>query len=374
MRVGDTFEPNNLRLLFSGVDLLRRSVADARADAAFVRSLVRALVPLGRFEPRGLADVDPLPPWRPLAVPSLAGRRVGLVASGGSGALASLVGVRRAFAEAGIEPAGISACSGAMLFAALWAMGLSADEMRRFWLELPRRDYLDPDWRSLATAPLRRLRRFGGLLRGEAIERTFERRFPGARLGDTRIPLSTVAWNIDLDTVEQIGSVQMPELPLSRAVRIAVSLPVFVEPVVLGGHRYGDGGVIDIFPVRALVDHVPPFDVVFGLNCYYPRDFRGEDVGDWYERTWALFRCSGQVRYGVHLELARQQMALLGRRLVMLHPVPYDEVRGAQFYQSFVDRTGWPRYMRLGYDSARAALERLAATERPAPEYAPAPG
>jgi hypothetical protein len=57
-------------------------------------------------------------------------------------------------------------------------------------------------------------------------------------------------------------------------------------------------------------------------------------------------------------------MKLLGPRLTMLHPVPYTEVRGAKFYESFLDRSRWPRFMRQGYTCARQALDRLASAGR----------
>jgi hypothetical protein len=54
--------------------------------------------------------------------------------------------------------------------------------------------------------------------------------------------------------------------------------------------------------------------------------------------------------------LAREQAALAGDKLVLLHPVPYAEVRGAHFYETFVDRSRWPHFMRLGQSAARRAL------------------
>jgi len=50
---------------------------------------------------------------------------------------------------------------------------------------------------------------------------------------------------------------------------------------------------------------------------------------------------------------------LLGDRLTLLHPVPFTEVRGAQFYESFIDRSRWPEFMRLGYRAARETLTKL---------------
>jgi NTE family protein len=85
------------------------------------------------------------------------------------------------------------------------------------------------------------------------------------RLGDTRIRFSMPAWNIDLNRVETFGTKATPDLPVAVAMRVAISIPLFVEPVRVNGHLYGDGGVVNIFPVRPAVEANP--DLVVGLNC-----------------------------------------------------------------------------------------------------------
>ena len=359
-RLSDLIEPNNLRLLFGAGSFFNDLVEDLREDASFLRVVARAVAP---GTAKGVESLPGriFPPLRRRSIPALDGKRIGLVASGGSGALASLCGVRRALNEAGIEVAAISACSGATLFASLWACGLNAEEMAAFWLDLGAQDYVDPDWRALARAGLHRFANFGGLLRGAAVERAFRRRLGGITIGQTKVPLYAVMWNVDENRVEYFGSKCTPKLPLATVVRTAISIPIFVEPVRIGRHLYGDGGVVNIFPVRPLVDFEEPLDFVVGVNCYYPENFAGEAIPGWRNRTWAVLRAAGQLRSCVHLELAREQMKLLGDRLTMLHPVPYTEVRGAKFYESFLDRSRWPRFMRQGYRSARIMLDRLAA-------------
>jgi NTE family protein len=357
-RLSDMIEPNNLRLLFGLSSFLGDLTVDLREDLSLARIVASAFSSGARPAelPRRI-----FPPFRRRAIPALRGKRIGLVASGGSGALASLCGVRRAFEEAGIEVAAISACSGATLFSALWACGLSAEEMARFWLSLGNDDYLDPDWRALVSAGLHRFANFGGLMRGEALEQAFRRRFGRVTMGKTTVPLYAVMWNVDQNRVEYFGTRSTPRLPLATAVRAAISIPMFVEPVRVGRHLYGDGGVVSIFPVRPLLDFEEPFDLVFGVNCYYPENFAGEEITGWRNRSWAILRAAGQLRACGHLELAREQMRLLGPRLLMLHPVPYTQVRGAKFYESFLDRSRWPRFMRQGYQSTRAMLDRIAA-------------
>lgn len=367
------FELNNLRLVFSAVGLAGEVVEELREDSRFAGVVARALLlpsfARGRRGPPGCAVFAP---FQRRGLPALAGKRIGILASGGAGATASLVGVQRAFEEAGVVPAAISACSGAALFGSLWASGLTAGEIVRFWLGLRDRDYLDPDWLSLARAVPACFRGWGGILRGDALQRSFHDRLGGLKLGQTPIPFSAVVWNIDKNRVEYIGTRQTPHVEVARAARVAVSIPLLVAPVEIDGHVYGDGGIVDIFPAGPLLDEDPPLDAVLGINCYYAEGFRGEDRTGFLEQTFSVVRASGQLRWASHLELARERVRALGTRLTLLHPVPYEETRGTRFFSQFIDRSSWPRAMKLGYRAARAALERWAAAEprelpRPAP-------
>lgn len=351
----DLLEPNNLRSVFAAYNITRDVAADLRDDRSFVRALWRSFGPARHRVPRRPVPVFAAP--RPFAVPALAGQRIAVVASGGSGATAALVGVRRAFEEAGLEPAIISACSGSVLFASLWACGLSAEEIARFWLEIPASDYIDPDWRALARGALHRFRSTTGIMRGEAIERTFRRRLGGRTLGETQIPFAAVVWNIDANRVEYLSTRHTPNLEVAHVARIAISIPIMVEPVQIGSAWYADGGIVDIFPTTPLADEAP-IDLVIGTNSYLPENFSGMPIGDWYHAPWSILRASGQLRYAIYLELAREHVRQLGDRLELLHPVSHSEVRGAQFYESFLDRGDWPRYMRDGHAAAREALQR----------------
>ena len=348
-------EPNNLRTVFNALSMTRDLLRRLREDGAFLSLARRSLLPLP-FEREANLPGDVFPSPEPLDAGSLRGRKIAIVASGGSGATASLVGVQRAFEEAGLTPAAISACSGSVLFASLWACGLDAAAVARFWLTLPRSGYFDPDWRNVLHASGAAFRRWGGLLSGSALEHSFRALLGDRRLGETRIPFSAVVWNIDLNRVEYVGTRYTPELPVAVAARVGISIPIFVEPVRIGSHLYGDGGVVDIFPVRPVLDERP--DVIIGLNSYLPQDFGGEDLSGWRDRTFGILRASGQLRWSGMLALAREQARLAGDRLVLLHPVPYSQVRGARFYETFLDRTSWPSYMLAGRQTAREALLR----------------
>jgi len=352
--VVDLLEPNNLRPLFTVYNGARDLIGDLRQDWSLVRTLFRSLVLPPRRTPRVGTIFDT---FEPLNLPTLARQRIAVVSSGGSGATSALVGVRRAFEEGGIEPVMISACSGSVLFATLWACGLSAEEMARFWLELPTRDYVDPDWKALARSPLKAFRGITGLMRGEAIENTFRSRFGNRTLGETKIPIAAVVWNIDKNRIEFLSTKRTPDLPIARVARIAISIPIMVEAVRIGSDWYGDGGIVDVFPTTALED-AGRVDLVIGTNLYLPENFTGIPIGDWHASSWSILRASLQLRYAVYLELAREHARSLGSKLELLQPIPHEEVRGARFYESFLDRQHRPRYMRAGWVSAREALLR----------------
>ena len=98
----------------------------------------------------------------------------------------SLIGVRRAFEEAGVEPELISGCSGGCIWGSQWAAGLSAEEMAEFSLSWRLEDYLDIQWAKLPGYALSALRGFTGIAKGEAIERTFTERFGALKAGSSR--------------------------------------------------------------------------------------------------------------------------------------------------------------------------------------------
>lgn len=362
-------EPNNLRLALDGGNVVADLVREARADGAFVRTSLRGLASPRARGARPRLDGPVLPPYERWDAPALRGKRVALLASGGSGALASLCGVRRALDEAGVSVSRISACSGANLFASLWALGCSGDEMADFWLSLRTSDYVDPDWRSLARAVPGRFRGWTGLLRGAAIERTFRERFGNVVLGDLALPLSLPVWNVDLNRVEFFGTRETPELSLARAIRVAIAIPIFVQPVPIGGHLYGDGGIVNVFPAEPLV--ADPAEVVIGVNCYFPEDFLGEDRTGWHDATWSVLHASTQLRSSAHIELARQQARALGERLVLLHPVDYKEIRGAKFYETFLSRDAWPSFIVRGHACTKRAFERADQTRARSSAQAP---
>jgi predicted acylesterase/phospholipase RssA len=85
-----------------------------------------------------------------------------------------------------------------------------------------------------------------------------------------------------------MGTRETPDLPVAVAARPSIAIPMFVQPVRVGAHSYADGGIVDVFPVRPVLDDRP--DVIVGVNCYLLPDFAGEDLSGWREQSFAVLR------------------------------------------------------------------------------------
>jgi NTE family protein len=346
---------------FQVINAARDAAARVRSDAEFVGAVRRAAVRLP-FERRPAAH-SPFPARRHPALEALEERRVGIVATGGSGALASLLGVLRAFEECRVEPSVLSFSSGAALFALPVAAGVPADEVAEFVLGTDPVDWCDVDWRGLAGVAPRAGRGWAGVMRGEAVEASFRHLLGDLRMGDLATPAYFPAWNVEHNRLEYVGPRTHPELTVARAVRMAISIPLLLDPVRWAGGNWCDGGIVDIFPVRPALDIEPAPEAVVAVNCFYPHEFEGEQLTGWRQRSWSIVEVASQVRSAQHVQLARENLRRLRAEVPvveLIEPVAYSEVRGAGFYAEFLERDDWPRYMLAGRRTALAALGRVA--------------
>ena len=358
------FDALRIRQYFNAVTMARELADGVRRDATFLRALRRAVLPLPG-DPPIYVDRHPFPRFSAAPQPALRTRRVALLTTGGSGALASLVGAARAFEEAGVRPAMISVCSGAALFGFPIAAGRSAEEVARATLGLSPADLVDADWQALLKVLPTRARGFNGFLRGERIEAWYREWLGEMTLADMPIPAYAPVWNVERNRVEYIGPRTHPRLAVARAVRMAIALPLFIEAVPYRGHHYYDGGTADILPVRPVLDIEPPPDVVVAINGFYPKEFKGEDITGWLERPGSIFYAASQVREIQHIQLARDNLARLRREVDdvrLISPVPYEVIRGIGLYRQFLDNVMWPEFMRAGRRATRAALRQRVRT------------
>ena len=341
----------------------RAELVRATVDPGFMLRARRALLPIPIVDrpPRAPASVLPLFRHRPIA--SLQDRRIALIAGGGAGACVSLIGVRRAFEEAGIEPELITSCSGGTIWGSMWAAGLTAQEMTDFSLSWRLEDYLDMQWAKLPRFALAALRGFTGVAKGDAIETTFRTRFGALAAGDFQIPLSAIVFDMDRGTVDYFGSRTKPELTIGRLVRIAIALPAFIEAVEVDGHLYVDGGIIDLLPTQPILEE-GGFDRVFAVNFMLPPQLEPQDITGWQTHRMGVLQASRQAEQGFHLEFARRSREALGDALTVIDAADHRLLRGPDFYDLFIDRSRWPELILGGYERTVAALAPFRARKR----------
>ncbi|HEU4977093.1 MAG TPA: patatin-like phospholipase family protein [Baekduia sp.] len=344
-------------LLGVGYARERAELVRATLDPGFLWRARRALFPLPLLDrPRAAPAAPVLPRFTRRPARGLRGRRVAVIAGGGAGSCVALIGVRRAFEEAGVEPVLISACSGGTIWGAMWAAGLTADEMAAFSLSWHLEDYLDIQWRKVPRYAAAALRGFTGLSKGAAVERTFDERFGALRVGELPIPITSIVYDMDRGVVDYFGTRRTPELTIGRLVRIAIALPILIESVEVEGHLYVDGGIIDLLPAEPILRGDVEADHVLAVNVMLPPQLDPQDITGWQEHPMGILRASRQADQGFQLELARRTRRALGDRLTIVDAADPALTRGSGFYDLFIDRSRWPALIREGHARATTAL------------------
>jgi len=355
--LGALLDVFRLRQYFDVITRSRELAQGLQEDAGFLKdaALAALRIPPSRASGR---NRPPFPPAEPYAADIMKEQRIALAATGGSGAMASLIGAARALEEAGLRPSVLSLCSGSALFGFPLAAGVSAEGAAAFTLGLLPQDYVDLDWARLLRLALRAGRGFAGIIGGDAIEDTYRRLVGDMTLGDMPIPAYAPIWNVEQNRIEFIGPRTYPDLPVARAVHMAIALPLFIQPVELGGFHWCDGGIVDIFPVHPLLDIEQPCDVTLAINGFYPPGFQGEDASGWEYRRASILYVASQVRTCQQVELARENLARLraASKVIMIEPVPYEKVQGLGFYRQFLSTRDWAEFMRAGRIEARRKL------------------
>ena len=304
---------------FDGLRGAARTAAElaGRArDPGFIVNARKTLLPLPVIDRPSKLPRNVFPPKRGRPALALQGKRVAVAGGAGGGRTVALIGAARAFEEARVQPTVVSACSGSVLWAAMWAAGLSAREMAEFSLSWRPQDYLGIQWARAPRAALAAARGFSGIAKGRAVETLFDRRLWHMTAGETEFELRTLVYNLSRRRLEVFGSEQTPELRLGELARIAVARER--EPVRVEGNLYIDGGAIEAQPsTRLMMDRL---DHIFAIDVSGRHDIRA-DV-----------------------------------RLTPVEPFDNPVSSGMDLYDLFIDRRQWPDRMLSGYRATRDAL------------------
>jgi NTE family protein len=163
-------------------------------------------------------------------------RRIGLALGSGAARGWAHIGVLRALAELGYEPAWVAGSSMGAFVAAAYCLG-RLDTLEDFARGLDNREvlaYLD------VAMPVR------GLLEGERITGLFRTLLGTGTLERARVPICVVA--TDLATGSEVRLVRGP---VAEAVRASIAVPGIFAPTVIDGRYLVDGGLVNPVPVDA---------------------------------------------------------------------------------------------------------------------------
>lgn len=223
-----------------------------------------ALAPVPTDLGEGIATVAAIEPLR------LDRPVIGLaLGSGGKRGFAH-IGVLKALEAAGIKPDLIVGTSAGSMVGALFASGLSAGEIERI------AEGIESPLLGRAVIPGR------GLLSSEPIQSFVNRHVGNRRIEELAIPFAAVATDAQsgAETVFNRGNTGM-------AVRASSSVPVFFQPVTIGGREYVDGTLVSPVPVG--VARRMGADVVIAVNvAYTPREAALRDPIDMLFQTMQI--------------------------------------------------------------------------------------
>lgn len=161
---------------------------------------------------------------------------LGLVLGAGAARGFAHVGVIKALEAQGIRPDIVVGSSAGSVIAALLASGASGNELNRLALNL--------DEATIADWGLPFAGRFGGLIRGDALQNMVNREVQNKTIEQMRIPLGIVATELQSGkgVLFRTGNTGL-------AVRASCSVPGVFQPAMISGKEYVDGGLVAPVPV-----------------------------------------------------------------------------------------------------------------------------
>jgi len=161
---------------------------------------------------------------------------IGLVLGAGAARGFAHVGVIKALEAQGIRPDIVVGSSAGSVIAALLASGATGNDLNRLALTL--------DEATIADWGLPFSGRFGGLIKGDALQNMVNREVQNKSIEQMRIPLGIVATEL------QSGKgILFRSGNTGLAVRASCSVPGVFQPAVISGKEYVDGGLVAPVPV-----------------------------------------------------------------------------------------------------------------------------
>lgn len=197
---------------------------------------------------------------------------VGITLSGGGARGAAHIGVLRALLEAGIVPTQVVGVSAGAIVGALYAAGLSPDEMLDFVLSSSLYKFIK------VAVPVT------GLVPTDYIADRLATVVPENSFEGLQHHLTVGVTNLNTGQLECLD-----HGPLHDIVAASCGIPFLFRPRKINGAQYVDGGVIKNMPVEPLLNRT---DFIIGSNLMPYANLKPTDVGTVINIVWRCFDLS----------------------------------------------------------------------------------
>jgi len=253
-------------------------------------------------------------------------KSIGLVLSGGGVRGMAHIGVLRAMQEHGIAANLVSGSSVGALVAALYANGHSIPEMLSFFKETPLFRY---NFLTILKP---------GLVDTERYIDIFKVYFPEDDFAALARKLIVVATNLQKGEEEFFSSGE-----LIRPLLASAALPPVFSPVNINGCLYGDGGIMNNFPLEPVKGKV---DFMMGSNVSVIKQVDKKQIRSSFQLA---SRTSALMIYAINREK-------IHRCDLVIEPMELDQI-------GVLDKAGIERAYIIGYEHASRKFEALKKTE-----------
>ena len=162
---------------------------------------------------------------------------IALALGGGAARGFAHIGVIKALEANDIKPDIVVGTSAGSVIAAVYATGISGNELNRIAINLDEASITD--WAMPFSS------KFGGLIKGDALQSEINRLVGNRTIDKMKIPLGIAS--TDLKTGNPI---LFQRGDTGQAVRASCSVPGVFAPTIIAGREYVDGGLTNPVPVR----------------------------------------------------------------------------------------------------------------------------
>ncbi len=257
---------------------------------------------------------------------TLRSKSIGLVLSGGGVRGMAHIGLLRAMQEHGISANLVSGSSVGALVAALYANGNSISEMLSFFKETPLFRY---NFLTISKP---------GLMNTERYINIFKGYFPEDSFSVLKRELSVVATNLEKGEEAFFESGE-----LIRPLLASAALPPVFSPVRIGDYMYGDGGIMNNFPLEPIKGKV---DFMIGSNVSVVKQLEKKDLSTSLQLAG---RTTGLMIYAINKNKIHQCD-------LIIDPIELDQI-------GVLEKAGIERAYIIGYEYASRKFEELGKRE-----------